>query len=160
MLAFTAALYMPERVRKVVLISPAATFIQIWAWYWHLAFPYKLGYMLNSAPIILSGFRWIWQDFPRDECFTKYAGLGKTSGFPSNQFPPPVYTDDELRKIQTPILLLIGDHEVIYNPQHVIRRATHLVAGLKAEIIPNANHNAQVTAPDIVNEKILEFLAE
>jgi pimeloyl-ACP methyl ester carboxylesterase len=83
--------------------------------------------------------------------------LSKTNGFPSNQLPPPVYTDDELRQIQTPMLLLIGDHEVIYNPERVIRRATRLVAGLKAEIIPNANHNAQVTAPDMVNEKILEF---
>lgn len=25
---------------------------------------------------------------------------------------------------------------------------------------PNANHNAQVTAPEIVNRKILDFLAE
>ena len=158
MLAFTAALYLPERVRKVVLISPASTFIQIWAWYWHLAYPYKIGYFLGSKPIILSGFRWIWQNFPRDECHTKYSELSKTNGFPSNQLPPPVYTDDELRKIQTPMLLLIGDHEVIYKPERVIERATRLVPGLRAEIIPNANHNAQVTAPEIVNAKILKFL--
>jgi pimeloyl-ACP methyl ester carboxylesterase len=56
------------------------------------------------------------------------------------------------------MLLLIGDHEVIYNPERVIRRAK-LVAGLKAEIIPNANHNAQVTSPDIINQKIIDFLA-
>lgn len=159
-LAFTAALYLPERVKKVVLISPAATFVQIWAWYWHLAYPYKIGYILGSKPIILSGFKWIWQNFPRDECFTKYTELSKTSGFPSNQLPPPVYTDGELRKIQTPILLLIGDHEVIYDPQRVIQRAKRLVAGLEAEIVPNANHNAQVTAPEFVNKKILDFLAE
>jgi pimeloyl-ACP methyl ester carboxylesterase len=55
-------------------------------------------------------------------------------------------------------LLLIGDHEVIYNPQHVIQRANSLVTSLKAEIVPNANHNAQYTAPDFVNAKILDFL--
>jgi pimeloyl-ACP methyl ester carboxylesterase len=107
----------------------------------------------------MSGFRWIWQNFPRDEIFKNYTELSKTSGFPSNQFMPPVYSDEQLRKIQTPMLLLIGDHEVIYNPERVIRRATRLVAGLKAEIVPNANHNAQVTAPDLVNDKILEFLS-
>jgi pimeloyl-ACP methyl ester carboxylesterase len=158
MLAFTAALYLPKRVKRVVLVSPAATFVQFWAFYWHIAYPYKLGYFLGSKPIILSGFKWLWQNFPRDECFTKYSELSKTSGFPSNQLAPPVYSDEELRKIQTPILLLIGDHEVIYNPAHVIQRAMRLVPGLKAEMIPNANHNAQVTAPDVVNNKILEFL--
>jgi pimeloyl-ACP methyl ester carboxylesterase len=55
-LAFTAALYSPERVRKVVLISPAATFVQIWAFYWHLAYPYKIGYVLGSKPIILRNY--------------------------------------------------------------------------------------------------------
>lgn len=160
MLAFTAALYLPERVKKVVLISPAATFVQMWAFYWHIAYPYKIGYILSSKPIILSGFKWLWQDFPKDECFTKYTELSKISGFPSNQLAPPVYSDEELRKIQTPMLLLIGDHEVIYKPEPVIRRATCLVPGLKAEIIPNANHNAQVTAPNLVNEKILEFFLD
>jgi len=31
------------------------------------------------------------------------------------------------------------------------------VPGLIAEIVPNANHNAQVTAADVVNEKMLGF---
>jgi pimeloyl-ACP methyl ester carboxylesterase len=157
-LAFNTALYLPERVKKVVLISPAATFVQIWAFYWHLAFPYKIGYKFGSKPMIMSGFNWIWQGYPKDECFTQYVEFGKTKGFPSNQLQPPVYSDQELRKIQTPMLLLIGDHEVIYNPERVIKRATRLVVGLKAEIIPNANHNAQVTAPDVVNKKIMDFL--
>lgn len=159
-LAFSTALYLPERVNKVVLISPAATFVQIWPFYWHIAFPYKIGYWLGSERMILSGFHWLWQDFPRDECLAEHAELGKTSGFPINQVPPAVYTDEELRTIRTPMLLLIGDHEVIYSPEHVIQRATRLVVGLKAEIIRDANHNAQVTAPALVNKKIMEFLAE
>ncbi len=158
-LAFNTALYLPERVRKVVLISPAATFVQMWAFYFHLAFPYKIGYILGSKRMIMRGFDWIWQDFPRDELFTQYTRAGKVNGFPSNQLSPPVYNDKELHKLLTPMLLLIGDHEVIYNPQRAIRRATSRVAGLKAEIVPNANHNAQVTAPDVVNKKILDFLA-
>jgi len=158
MLAFTAALYLPGRVRKVVLISPAATFVQMWAFYTHLAFPYKFGYTIGSERIIMSGFNWLWQDFPRDAIATHYTRLSKTNGFPSYQLAPPVFSDEELRKIRSPMLLLIGDHEVIYNPRRAIRRATRLVPGLKAEIIPNANHNAQVTAPDLVNQKILNFL--
>jgi hypothetical protein len=33
------------------------------------------------------------------------------------------------------------------------------VAGLKAEIVPNANHVAEYTAAEVVNEKSLNFLA-
>jgi pimeloyl-ACP methyl ester carboxylesterase len=73
---------------------------------------------------------------------------------------PTVFSDDELRKIQTPTLLLIGDHEVIYKPEDAIRRATRLVPGLKAEIVPNANHVAEYTAPDFVNNAILTFLSD
>jgi pimeloyl-ACP methyl ester carboxylesterase len=58
------------------------------------------------------------------------------------------------------VLLLIGDHEVLYKPERVIERATRLVPNLKAEIVPNANHVAEYTAPDAVNKKILEFLAD
>jgi pimeloyl-ACP methyl ester carboxylesterase len=157
-LAFNSALYLRERVKKIVLISPAATFVQMWAFYLHIAFPYKIGYMFHSNRTILSGFNWIWQDFAREAVFQEYSELGKICGFPCNQLPPPVYDDEELRCIQTPILLLIGDHEVIYKPERAIERANRLVPGLKAKIVPNANHNAQVTAPDIVNSMILEFL--
>jgi pimeloyl-ACP methyl ester carboxylesterase len=72
---------------------------------------------------------------------------------------PVVFSDEELRKIRNPVLLLIGDHEMIYKAEDVFRRATCLVTGLRAEIVPNANHNAEYTAPDFVNARILEFLA-
>jgi len=116
--------------------------------------------MLHSNRVILSGFNWIWQDFPREASLKKQGELGKLCGFPSNSLTPPVYSDEELRAIQTPMLLLIGDHEVIYKPERVIERATRLVIGLKAEIVPNANHNAQVTAAEVVNKKIMDFLSE
>jgi pimeloyl-ACP methyl ester carboxylesterase len=74
--------------------------------------------------------------------------------------PPSVFSDKELSKILTPVLLLIGDHEVIYKPERVIQRATRLGPGLKAEIVPNANHIAEYTAADFVNAKILEFFAD
>jgi pimeloyl-ACP methyl ester carboxylesterase len=56
--------------------------------------------------------------------------------------------------------MLIGDHEVVYKPEEAIRRATRLMTGLQAEIVPNANHLAQYTAAEVVNHKILTFFAE
>jgi hypothetical protein len=48
---------------------------------------------------------------------------------------------------------------MIYKPEDVFRRATSLVPGLKTGSVPNANHNAEYTAPDFVNAAVLEFLA-
>jgi pimeloyl-ACP methyl ester carboxylesterase len=157
-LALNTALYLPERVKKVVLISPAATFVPIPAWYWHFAPANAIGPMLGSKRILLGAYDWIEQNFPQEDCIAQLRAITAITGRPRHWFPT-VYSDEELRKIQTPILLLIGDHEVIYKPERAIERATRLVTGLKAGIIPNANHLGEYTAAEWVNAKILDFLA-
>jgi pimeloyl-ACP methyl ester carboxylesterase len=158
-LSLSAALYLPERVNKAVLISPAASFVQMWPSFWHLFIPaHIIGPRIGSKSMILRSYAWIWQGFPIDDCIMQLRNITAINGLPRHG-PPSVFTDAELRKIQTPILLLIGDHEMIYKPETVIRRATRLIPTLKADIVPNANHNAQYTAPEFVNAKIMEYLA-
>jgi pimeloyl-ACP methyl ester carboxylesterase len=152
-LALNTAAHLPERVKKLVLISPADTFTRMWAWYWH----FPVANMFGSKRMMLQAYDWIWQDFPKDERMTQLRATTALVGRPRHWFPS-VFSDKELCAIRTPILLLIGDHEVIYKPEDAIRRATRLVPGLKAEIIPNANHIAEYTAAEAVNEKILDFL--
>jgi pimeloyl-ACP methyl ester carboxylesterase len=157
------ALYLPDRVKKVVLISPAATFLQIWPIYWHTIIPgYWLAPLFQSEPLVHRAADWVWQNFPRDERTAELRALSHISGYPryrpTHNPPPTVFSDEELRRIRTPVLLLIGDHEVIYKPNRVIERASRLVSGLTAEIVPNANHVAEYTNPEFVNRKILEFL--
>jgi pimeloyl-ACP methyl ester carboxylesterase len=152
-LAVNTALYLPGRVRNLVLISPAATFVQMRAWTWHF-FP---AYMTGSKRLLLKAYAWIWQGFPSDECIQQLRAITRVSGHP-HHIPPSVFSDEELRKIQAPTLMLIGDHEVVYKPELAIRRATQLVTGLRAGIVPNANHNAEYTNADLVNQKILDFL--
>lgn len=166
-LTFNTALYLPERVKKIVLISPAATFVQMWPWYWnllvprgiYLSTPAWLAARLNLVSLALRAYAWIWQDFPVEASTSRLRTIRTVAGHPRNRIFPPVYSEADLRRVQAPALLLIGDHEVIYKPEDAIRRATRLVPNLKAEIIPNANHNAQVTASEYVNTRILDFLA-
>jgi pimeloyl-ACP methyl ester carboxylesterase len=141
-----------------VLISPAATFAQMWSLYWHYSLAYIARNTIGSTRLVLGAYEWIWQGFPKDDCITQLRQITAVDGL-MRHGPPTVFSDEELSKIHTPTLLLIGDHEVIYNPRRVIQRATRLVAGLKAEMVLNANHNAEYTAPDIVNAKILDFLS-
>jgi pimeloyl-ACP methyl ester carboxylesterase len=157
-LALNTAFYLPKRVKKVVLISPAATFVPIPAWAWHFIPANAIGPLIGSKRILLGAYDWIWQDFPKEGSVVKLRETTAITGCPRH-WSPTVFSDQELRKIQTPVLLLIGDHEVIYKPEDAIRRAISLVPNLKAEIIPNANHIAEYTASDFVNKKILEYLA-
>jgi pimeloyl-ACP methyl ester carboxylesterase len=158
-IALNTALYHPELVRKVVLISPAATFDPMRALYRRYSIPYMLRYTIGSTRLLLKAYEWLWQGYPRDECIGQLRMITAVEGV-MRHGAPAVFSDKELRKIHTPVLLLIGDHEVIYQPERVTQRATRLVAGLKAEMIPNANHNAEYTNAEAVNEKLLKFLAD
>lgn len=159
-LTLNAAIYLPERVKKVVLISPAASFVQMWPSFWHLFIPaHIIAPIIHSERLVLKAYKWIWQNFPQDACISDLRTITAINGLPRHG-PPSVFCDEELHKIQSPVLLLIGDHEVVYKPEVVIERATRLVSSLKAEIVPNANHNAEYTAADVINEKILDFLLD
>jgi pimeloyl-ACP methyl ester carboxylesterase len=158
------AYLMPKRTKKVVLISPAATFIQMWAWLLKLLIPaHMVAPLIHSESMVHNAYDWLWQGFPRDPADERLKYIAVVAGYPRyrpsiNSFTPHVFSDEELRQIHAPVLLLIGDHEVIYNADRVIQRATRQVPNLIAEIVPNANHCAQYTAPEFVNRKILEFL--
>jgi pimeloyl-ACP methyl ester carboxylesterase len=157
-LTLNTVLHLPERVSKAVLISPAATFVPMPAWSRHFIPANMIGPLIGSQRMLLGAYEWIWQDFPKDECMAQLRALTALFGRPRH-WSPTVFSDEELRRIRTPILLLIGDHEVIYQPEQAIERATRLVSGLKAEIVPNANHIAEYTAAEAVNQKILGFFA-
>jgi len=157
-LTLNTAFYLPERVNKIVLISPAATFVAIPAWAWHFIPANVLGSMIGSNRMLLAPYDWIWQNFPKEECISDLRAATALTGRPRH-WSPTVFTDAELRKIEVPVLLLIGDHEVIYRPDDAIQRATHLVPNLKAEIISNANHIAEYTNATVINQKILEFFS-
>jgi pimeloyl-ACP methyl ester carboxylesterase len=163
--ALETALGLSQRIKKVVLIDPAATFVQMWAWWWHLMIPaHMIAPLIHSEGMVHRAYAWLWQGFPVDECYARLKSISTIAGYPRyrptrNSLAPRVFSDEELRKIRTPVLLLVGDHDVIYKPERVIRRARRLVPGLQAEIVPNANHCPQYTAPEFVNARIMEFLA-
>jgi pimeloyl-ACP methyl ester carboxylesterase len=162
--ALEIAMVMPERVRKLVLISPCASLTGMPAFWWRLFIPsYFIAPLFRSEGLVMKAFNWLWQGFPMEDDFARLRNISKLAGYgyrPSiNRGVPRVFSEKELRGIQAPVLLLIGDHEVIYKPQVAVRRAARLIPNLKAVIVPNANHSAQYTASEFVNARMLEFLS-
>jgi pimeloyl-ACP methyl ester carboxylesterase len=164
-LSLLTALHFPNRVEKVVLISPAATFVQMWAFWIHLMIPaHMIAPLIHSERLVLSSYAWLWQSFPKDTSYEHLYTISKIGGYPRyrpsrNKVHPRVFTDEELLRVKNPVLMLIGDHEVIYDPLKAIARASRLLSDFRAVSVPAANHSAQYTAPEFVNEKIIEFLS-
>ena len=79
----------------------------------------------------------------------------------SMKFGPYPLPDEDLRKIKTPTLLLIGDHEILYlgGPDQAIKRAEGLVENIQTVLIPNASHMVLFEQTELVNSHILDFLS-
>jgi pimeloyl-ACP methyl ester carboxylesterase len=74
---------------------------------------------------------------------------------------PNALPEEDIKKLKTPTLLLIGDHELIYeaNPDHVIKRAEELVENIQTALIPNCSHLLIYEQTELVNSHILSFLS-
>jgi pimeloyl-ACP methyl ester carboxylesterase len=66
--------------------------------------------------------------------------------------------DDELRRITTPTLLLLGADTRLYDPGKVAERARRLLPDVQVEITPNAGHGLPIQYPDRITARILRFL--
>jgi pimeloyl-ACP methyl ester carboxylesterase len=74
-------------------------------------------------------------------------------------FMRPVFTDEELGRMHSPALLLLGDHEIIYAPKKALVRAARLIPRLEGRLVPNAGHMLNSDQPEIVDGLISAFLS-
>ena len=155
-LALNQALHTPDHIEKVILISPAATFAQIWPVYIHMFLPI----ILKSKKYIAKSAEWIQQGIAFDKSWSDLQQVTYAYGKPINKVFPVVFKKKELQQFHNPTLLLIGDREVIYKPEKTLKKAKQLMPDLQAEIVPNANHIAAMSNPEYVNKRIIQFLQE
>jgi pimeloyl-ACP methyl ester carboxylesterase len=160
LIALNMASLIPARISKVVAISPSGpkSLVRLsWRFYFHIG----AGVIPGVAP-----FR-VWArngvpidplDVPWQELVTTAMEQGRIRLPPSGEFGRA-----ELKRIASPVLLLIGDHEVVYgpNPAKAMDRALSRTApAFQGEIVPGGNHMAAMAQPDWVNERVGRFLAQ
>ena len=80
------------------------------------------------------------------------------TGLRSTRVMPPSLPLDELRNLNMPILLLIGQREILYDSARAIHRARQLMPQIQAEAIPDASHFLLFDQPEKVNQAVLRFL--
>ena len=148
------ALAYPDRLRKIVLLAPAASIYPMnFLTNLGLRLPFKIRIPARSVFKMIAPKGTVFEErfIHLMEMVTQYC-------LPATMFPT-VYTDEELKQIKLPALLLIGAGEKIYNPKKAIDRAQRWMPDLTAEIIPNVGHTLNMEQPETINARILEFLS-
>jgi len=156
-LAVNIALHNPSRINKIALLSPAQTF----SW-------------IKPGPKIL--FNIAYSMFPKRKRFrsvleTMTFDIDKIKQAYINQyylatqkgimhkcfFQMTPFPEKELKTLKMPILVLIGDHDII-NGDKSLKRAKKLLSNIQTAKIKNAGHFLSFDQPDVINKKLLIFL--
>jgi pimeloyl-ACP methyl ester carboxylesterase/membrane protease YdiL (CAAX protease family) len=157
-LALNSAIAAPERVQKLVLLSPGG------------------GFAPMARQFSLRGMLMVW--FPTRvtvNWFMRWLGITGTDaryvleltylGLKHFRVPvetlrvmPVLFPVDRLRAMRVPTLLLIGDHEVICDPATALARARQLFPDVQGELVPESSHDMCFSKRQIVDARVLDFL--
>jgi pimeloyl-ACP methyl ester carboxylesterase len=158
-LALNYAVAMPRRVRKLVLLSPGGLLPMVR----QFTLRGMLMVWLPTRLTVNSFFRWL--GF-RGRAYANvlnlmYLGL-KYFRMPleTARVMPAVISDEALRTMKVPTLLMIGDREVISNPILALERARRLISDFEGELVPGCRHDMCATRHDIVDARVVEFLKQ
>ena len=152
-LAVNFALKFKERARRLILLCPGIPLG-----------PFTFQWMLRGMPMILrpsiATVRWFIKGASttknQDDLMQVFI-TGMTCARSMKVLRPSIQ-EEEWNQLQIPILLLIGDHEIMYEPAKAIRRAKQLIPHIQAELIENAGHFLLVDQVEQVNQRALKFL--
>lgn len=148
-LSFAAAA--PARVGKLILMSPASLLPIRPQFYARIATALLPFFSAEKRQALILGTA-----SPNIAAAIKQ--LFTPTDFQYQMFFPPTATEAMLRQIQSPTLLLLGEREIVYDPQAARRRAQKYLTRLQAHILPNAGHALNFDQPEMVNAYILKFL--
>jgi pimeloyl-ACP methyl ester carboxylesterase len=164
---FVAASYArlrPGRVERLVLIGPVGVFaampLILALRMMGRGFVRRLGRRLGDrrAPTALALHAAAAPKHPEDEPWRRLMATTMAEAARSSPMRPRVFSRAELAQITAPTLLLIGEYEMLYDPQTVAARARAMKPGLTAEVVAGADHIAAMAQPEAVNARIAGFL--
>jgi pimeloyl-ACP methyl ester carboxylesterase len=158
------ALHFPDRLNKIVLLTPTCTILPVgFSFYIHGALtPLPVRYFTKSM------FYWLFEDSVRKDETSRMRVeewidnmyLGYRCFKMKSPFNPPTFTDQELQSINVPALYLVGENEKLYSARKAIQRLNRAAPQIQTEVIPNAGHDLTIVQTEIVNRKILDFLQQ
>ncbi len=161
-LALNFAIAAPGRVQKLVLLSPGGGFIPMVR---QFSLRGMLMVFFPTRGTVNWFMRWLGvTDRPgetdaRPVLELTYLGLKHFRMPPETlRVMPTLFSDDELRGMRVPTLLLIGEDEVICDPAVALARARQVFPDVQGELVPGSSHEMCFSQHRIVDARVLDFL--
>jgi pimeloyl-ACP methyl ester carboxylesterase len=157
------ALAYPQRLKKLILLAPAATVLRP-----------PLGLMVRAMLYYFIPIRfitkrylyWYASDSVRKDETRKSIDemvdeqLLARRCFKHRKFiAPTVLTDQDWQRLHVPTLFLVGENDVTYPAHEAVQRLTTVAPRIKTLITPNADHHLAIVKPEWVSNEVLKFLS-
>lgn len=157
------ALHNPRRIRKLVLLAPAATVLSV------------SSRMLVRAALTLLGadfrkrfYYWLLNDAVRSgEAGRSYVDQAVADwGTALRCFermpltPVSVIQDEAWRGFNVPTLFMVGEHEKMYPAEKAVARLNRIAPQIRTAVIAGAGHDLWVAQAETVTRQMIEFLGE
>ena len=151
----------PERVRKLVLLSPGGLL------------PISQQFRLRGMLMMFLPTRLMVNSFMRWAGFSTAPGPADSRtilnlmqlGMKHFRIPKETLriaanplSDYDLHHMHVPTLLLFGEHEVLCDPIAALARARRVIPDVRGELLPASSHDMCVSQRDIVDARVCEFL--
>lgn len=157
-LATGFAIAHPERVEKLVLMSPAATHVPM---HWYMKMLIKAGEgKPGKGPEAIKILKMqAYKGFVPEPAFVELMNTVRDYANVRSIFPY-VYSKEKLASLTVPTTLIIGTEEVLCNHKKSVRLAKKKIPGIKVHIINNAGHTPNMEYPDKTNRLLLSVLKD
>ncbi|NHM14159.1 alpha/beta fold hydrolase [Xiamenia xianingshaonis] len=147
--------FYPQKVKKLILLSPVQTFAKM-----HPSFFMK---------IMKMGFN------PTRENVENYIGWGSEKEEPlpdsiiklftisvmnmnSNASFPKWLKKNHLLQVNMPVLVMMGENEFAFSVDRATKRAESTISHLELDVVAEASHLLCASKPDEINRRMVEFL--
>jgi pimeloyl-ACP methyl ester carboxylesterase len=67
------------------------------------------------------------------------------------------FSKKELKSLKIPVLVLIGDHDVVNN-EKIFVKAHKFIPNVETAVINDSGHFMSIDQSEVVNKKVIEFL--
>lgn len=158
------ALRSPQRINRLVMIAPSP-----------LLLPLRFSFFMNNLRLLfgtsgIEGFmRWLGpKQNAGQPLYEKrlqqvvhwFGAARRHFGLPNMMGMewPAILRNDQLRALLVPTLVILGEHEVVYDARKGIARAA-LIPNVQTALIPGAGHDVMWSQPERLNATITAFLS-
>jgi pimeloyl-ACP methyl ester carboxylesterase len=164
--AWHTALYLihePHRLDKAVWLSPPFAVLSP-PLESYVGGPLSMGAFLTPSRLSVRAYlRWLMPHASREPWFDEHVDdvvWGLRGGFDDRLAltEPRMLSDDELASIDVPLLYVAGELEQMCSVQEAVSRLRTVAPQVETEIIAGAGHELPLGQPEVLAQRVLQFL--